>query len=74
MRSSPPAGFGRLAGCQYPCVVVEEGQRWPGRVFAWEQSNDGWRALVRFTRTDDVGGRRTSEQWLDLSSIAPAVA
>jgi len=74
VRSSPPAGFGRLAGCQYPCVVVEDGRQWPGRVFAWEQSDDGWRALVRVTRTDESGSRLTTEQWFDLSSLAPASA
>jgi signal peptidase I len=70
--SAPPPGFGRLAGCQYPCVVVEDGQRWPGRVFAWQRSEAGWRALVRVTRSGESGRSATTEQWLALSSLEPA--
>lgn len=69
--SAPPPGFGRLRGCHYPCVVVEDGTRSSGRVFAWQQSDTGWRALVGVTRTDDAGRTRTDEQWFALASLEP---
>jgi signal peptidase I len=72
--SAPPPGFGRLSACQYPCVVVEGSDRWPGRVFAWQKSDTGWRALVRVTRTADTGRSSTTEQWFGLSSLEPATS
>lgn len=70
--SAPPPGFGRLSACQYPCVVLEGDDRWPGRVFAWQRSDLGWRALVRVTRSGETGRSSTTEQWLALSSLEPA--
>lgn len=70
--SAPPPGFGRLSACQYPCVVLEDEDRWNGRVIAWQRSEATWRALVRVTRIEGDGRSRTTEQWLALSSLEPA--
>ena len=71
--TGPPPGFGRLAGVQYPCLVVDGAGRWPGRVFAWQRRDDDWRALVRVTRTGDDGRSSTTEQWLAPSQLEPVV-
>jgi len=70
--ATPPPGFGRLAQCQYPCVVLDDGDRLPGRVLAWQTSDVGMRALVRFSRTSDVGTSRTDEAWFAHSRLEPA--
>ena len=69
--SAPPPGFGRLAQCHYPCVVVEGSARWSGRALAWQRSGADWRAFVRFTRRVDAGPSVTTESWLALSSLEP---
>jgi signal peptidase len=69
-RAPTPPGFGRVAHLR-PCIVVEDGERLPGRVLAWERDGDSWRALVRHASSRRSGTSAPVERWLPRTRVEP---
>lgn len=51
-------------------VMLDEADRWPGMVLAWQRSGGGWRALVRYSQVMPEGYRLAYERWLPAEVLA----
>ena len=55
-----------------PCVVVDGDDRWSGTVLHWYRTDQGWTAVVRFTKWTPDGWPMQYEHPLPADCLEPA--